>query len=58
MFIQVFCEHINVFYIFDQTDLYRVEVRLELNGANARLIVSPSLSCLRLTPRRHRQVDG
>ena len=28
-------------YIFSQTDLYRVEVRLELNGTNARLIASP-----------------
>ena len=41
MHIQPFCEHLNILYIFDQTDLYRVEVRLELNGANARLIVSP-----------------
>ena len=40
-----FCEHLNVLYIFDQTDLYRLEVRLELYGANARLIVSsPCLS--------------
>ena len=29
---------------------------MELNGANARLIGSPS--CLRLTLRRHRQADG
>ena len=28
-YIQKF-EHINIFYIFDQTDLYRVDVRLEL----------------------------
>ena len=28
-------------FMFDQKDLYRVEVRLELNGTNARLIVSP-----------------
>ena len=28
-------------FIFDQADLYRFEVRLELYGANARLAVSP-----------------
>ena len=39
--IETFCENLNVLYIFDQTDLCRVEVRLELNGMNARLIVSP-----------------
>ena len=39
--IHTFCENLNVLYIFDQTYLYRVEVRLELNGANPRLIVSP-----------------
>ena len=38
---QTFCEHLNVLYIFDQTDLYRFEVRLELYCANARLVVSP-----------------
>ena len=54
MCIQTFCEHLNVRYIFDQTKLYCVEVRLELNGPNARLIVSPP-SRLRLTPRCHRQ---
>ena len=48
------CEHLNVLHIFDQTDLLRVKVRLELNGSNARLIVSPpSLSPSH--PRRHRQ---
>ena len=31
----------NVLHIFDQTDLYRFEVRLELYCANARLVVSP-----------------
>ena len=57
MYIQTFCEHLNVLNNFDQTDLNRVEVRLELNGTNARrsLILLP---CLRLTPRRHRQDDG
>ena len=35
------CEDVNVLYMFDQTNLYRVEIRLELNVANARLIVSP-----------------
>ena len=35
------CEHLNGLHIFDQTDLYRFEVRLELYGANARLVVSP-----------------
>ena len=36
------------FIFFDQTDLYRFEVRLELYAANARLIVSrPSLSLYR-----------
>ena len=39
--IQTFCDHLNVLYIFDQLDLYRFEVRLELYGANARLVVSP-----------------
>ena len=57
MCIQTFCEIPNIFYISDRTDLYRFEVRLELNGGNARLIVIPP-SCLRLTPRRHRQADG
>ena len=28
-------------FIFDQTDLYRFESRLELYGANAHLVVSP-----------------
>ena len=41
MYIRTFCEHLNTRYIFDQKYLYRVEVRLEPNGANARLIVSP-----------------
>ena len=42
---QTFCDHLNVFFIFDQTDLYRFEIRLELCGANARLVGShPSLS--------------
>ena len=42
---QTFCENLNVLYIFDQTDLYRFDVRLELYATNARLIVSsPSLS--------------
>ena len=45
------------FIFFDQTDLYRFEVRLELCGANARVVVSPpSLSPSQ--PRRRRQVDG
>ena len=35
------CDHLNVLYIFDQTDLYRFEVRLELYGADARLVVCP-----------------
>ena len=34
-------QHLHILYIFDQTDLYRLEVRLELNTVNARLIVSP-----------------
>ena len=29
---------------FDQKDVYRVEIRLKLNGSNARLIVGPFLS--------------
>ena len=37
----MYIEHLHVLYIFDQTDLYRVEVRLELHGSNALLIVSP-----------------
>ena len=41
MYIETFCEHLNIIYILDQTDLYRLEVRLELNGTNACLIVSP-----------------
>ena len=45
MYIQTFCEHLNVLYIFDLTDLYRFEVRLELYADNTRLIGSvPSLS--------------
>ena len=40
MYIQTFYEYLVSFLcIFDQTDLYRFQVRLELNGANARLIV-------------------
>ena len=41
MCIQRFCDHLNVLYIFDQTGLYRFEVRLELYSANALLVVSP-----------------
>ena len=45
------------FIFLDQTDLYHFEVRLELYGANARLVVCPpSLSPSH--PRRHRQADG
>ena len=36
----IFCDHLNVLYILDQTDLHRFEVKLELCGANARLAVS------------------
>ena len=39
-YIQTFCEHLNVLYIFDQTDLYHFEVSPELYGAHARLIFS------------------
>ena len=39
--IQTFFYHLNVLFIFDQTGLYRFEFRLELYGANARLVVSP-----------------
>ena len=39
--IQTFCEHLNVLYIFDQTDLHRFKIRQELSSANPRLIVSP-----------------
>ena len=41
MRIQTFCGHLNVLYIFEQTNLCRFEVRLELYGTNARLVVSP-----------------
>ena len=41
MCIQTFCDRLNVHYIFDQTGFYRFEVRLELYGANAHLVVSP-----------------
>ena len=37
---QTFCDHLNL-HIFDQTDLYRFEGRLELYGANARVVISP-----------------
>ena len=41
----IYIFHLNTVYIFDQTDLYRLEVRLELYGANSHLVVSrPSLS--------------
>ena len=45
MRIHSFCEHPKALYIF-RTDILAsfFEVRLELNGANARLVVSPSLS--------------
>ena len=49
--------HLNVLYNFDQPDLYRFEVRLELYGANAHLVVSPPSLSLSHTPRRHRQAD-
>ena len=41
MCIHTFCDHLNNLYIFDQTDLYRFEVRLELYGTKARLFVGP-----------------
>ena len=44
MYMHTFCDDLHALYIFDQTDLYRVEVMLELNGANARLVVSLPLS--------------
>ena len=45
----IYIFHLNTVYIFDQTDLYRLEVRLELYGANSHLVVSrPSLSPLSL----------
>ena len=52
IYIQFFCEHLNVIYVFDQTDMYRFEVRFELYGANARLIVSPP--SLSVSPRPSR----
>ena len=39
--IQTFYEPVKILYIFDQTNLYRIRVRLEVNGANAPLIASP-----------------
>ena len=44
--IQIFCDHLNVIYIFDQTHLYRFELRLELYIANVRVVGGslPSLS--------------
>ena len=42
MCIQTLCDHLNTLYIFDQTFLYHFAVRLELYGANARLVVSPA----------------
>ena len=39
--IQTLCDHLKALYIFDQTYVHRFEVRLELYGANARLIVNP-----------------
>ena len=39
--IQTFSDFLNALDIFDQTDLYRFKVRLELYGASARLVVSP-----------------
>ena len=42
---RTFCDHINVSYFRFRPELYRFAVRLELyDGANARQIVSPSLS--------------
>ena len=52
MHILTICEHVDVLYIFDQEDLYLFEVRLELYGANARLIVSPP--SLSVSPRPSR----
>ena len=39
MCVQTLCEHLNVLYIFDETDLYRFEVMPELHGANVRLVI-------------------
>ena len=47
---QNFCEHLHVLNIFYQTGLIRVDVRLELNGANGPLIVSRSSLCLYQAP--------
>ena len=44
MYIQTFCENINVLFIFDQADMYRFEVRLELYVATASIVIPPSLS--------------
>ena len=35
MCIRIFCDHLNVLYIFDQTYTYRFEIRLKLYGANS-----------------------
>ena len=47
---QNICEHLHVLNIFYQTGLIRVDVRLELNGANGPLIVSRSSLCLYQAP--------
>ena len=39
--IQTFFYYLNTLYMFEQRDLCRFEVKLELYGANARLVVSP-----------------
>ena len=45
MCIQTFCDHLEVLYVFEQTDLNCFEVKPVLYGANACLVViPPSLS--------------
>ena len=47
MYIQTFCDYLNVHYIFDQSSAGRMSA--------SSLVL---LTSLPLTPRRHRQVDG
>ena len=58
MCIQTLCDHLNVLYFSTRQDLHRFEVRLELYGANARLVVSPPSLSPSHPPTPHRQADG
>ena len=57
LYIRIFCGHLNVLYIFDQTCIV-LQPGWSSTNTTARMPASPLVfPCLRLTPRRHRQAD-